>query len=110
MDHEIWTLKGSVCAGFLTIPFLYKEVWLNDNKPGEIHFIFAWERRMESWREIDQKELPGTQLDQGVHLGGSDAPYELIRVVQNGGELRRAPLQPLCRESDWEEKRNEICR
>ena len=62
VDHEIWTLKEAYAPGFDHIPFLYKEVWLNDNKPGEIHFIFAWES-IESWREID--------------------PYELIRVVQN---------------------------
>lgn len=39
VDHEIWTLKEAYAPGFDHIPFLYKEVWLNDNKPGEIHFI-----------------------------------------------------------------------
>ena len=49
VDHEIWTLKEAYAPGFDHIPFLYKEVWVNDNKPGEIHFIFVWES-IESWR------------------------------------------------------------
>ena len=61
VDHEIWTLKEAYAPGFDHIPFLYKEVWVNDNKPGEIHFIFVWES-IESWRKIDDKEYQAKLL------------------------------------------------
>ena len=54
VDHEVWTLMEAYAPGFDHIPFLYKEVWVNDNKPGELHMIFAWES-IEAWRKIDQK-------------------------------------------------------
>ncbi len=80
VDHEIWTLKEAFAPGFDHIPFLYKEVWINDNKPGEIHFIFAWES-IESWRKIDQKEYQAQLIKEFDEKFGR--PYELIRVVQN---------------------------
>ena len=73
-------MKEAYAPGFDHIPFLYKEVWLNDNKPGEIHFIFAWES-IESWREIDQKEYQAQLIKEFDEKFGR--PYELIRVVQN---------------------------
>mgnify|MGYP000562277968 FL=1 len=80
VDHEIWTLKEAFAPGFDHIPFLYKEVWINDNKPGEIHLIFAWES-IESWRKIDQKEYQAQLIKEFDEKFGR--PYELIRVVQN---------------------------
>ena len=32
----MWTLGEAESGLFDHIPFLYKEVWVNDNKPGEI--------------------------------------------------------------------------
>lgn len=49
VDHEVWTLGEAESGLFDHIPFLYKEVWVNDNKPGEMHFIFVWES-IESWK------------------------------------------------------------
>ena len=40
VDHQVWTLGEATTDLFDHIPFLYKEVWVNDNKPGEMHFIF----------------------------------------------------------------------
>ena len=40
VDHEVWTLGEAESDLFDHIPFLYKEVWINENKPGEMHFIF----------------------------------------------------------------------
>ena len=31
-------------------------MWVNDNKPGEMHCIFVWES-IESWRKVDDKEV-----------------------------------------------------
>ena len=80
VDHEIWTLKEAYAPGFDHIPFLYKEVWVNDNKPGEIHFIFVWES-IESWRKIDDKEYQAKLIKEFDEKFGR--PYEFVRCVQN---------------------------
>ncbi len=80
VDHEIWTLKEAFSPIFDHIPFLYKEVWVNDNKPGEIHMIFVWES-LESWRKVDDKEYQAKLIKEFDEKFGR--PYELIRVVQN---------------------------
>ena len=97
VDHEIWTLKEAYAPGFDHIPFLYKEVWLNDNKPGEIHFIFAWES-IESWREIDQKEYQAQLIKEFDEKFGR--PYELIRRTRRTSACTATAA---LRESDWEE-------
>ena len=56
VDHEVWTLGEAESGLFDHIPFLYKEVWVNDNKPGEMHFIFVWES-IESWKKVDDPDL-----------------------------------------------------
>ena len=56
VDHEVWTLGEAESDLFDHIPFLYKEVWINENKPGEMHFIFIWES-MESWKKVDDKDI-----------------------------------------------------
>lgn len=80
VDHEVWTLMEAYAPGFDHIPFLYKEVWVNDNKPGELHMIFAWES-IEAWRKIDQKEYQAQLIQEFESRFGR--PYELIRCVQN---------------------------
>ena len=60
--------------------YLDKEVWVNDNKPGEIHMIFVWES-IESWRKVDDKEYQAKLIQEFEEKFGR--PYELIRVVQN---------------------------
>ena len=80
VDHEVWTLMEAYAPGFDHIPFLYKEVWVNDNKPGELHMIFAWES-IEAWRKIDQKEYQAQLIQEFESRFGR--PYELICCVQN---------------------------
>ena len=79
-DHEIWTLGEANTPGLDHIPFLYKEVWLNDNKPGEMHFIFVWES-MESWKKSGEKNF------QNLLTSRFDAkfnhPYQLTRAIHN---------------------------
>ena len=36
IDHEIWTLGEATLPGFDRIPFLSKEVWLDDSRPGRV--------------------------------------------------------------------------
>ena len=43
VDHEVWTLGEAHMDGLSGIPFLSKEVWLDDSKPGEVTLIFVWD-------------------------------------------------------------------
>ena len=47
MDHEVWTLGEAHMAGLSRIPFLSKEVWLDDSKPGEVTIVFVWDTQAE---------------------------------------------------------------
>lgn len=51
IDHEIWTMGEAFLDGFDRVPFLSKEVWLDDSRPGEITLVFVWES-MESWMKV----------------------------------------------------------
>jgi uncharacterized protein (TIGR03792 family) len=48
VDHEIWTLGEALLDGFDRIPFLSKEVWIDDAQPGQVTLVFVWESH-ESW-------------------------------------------------------------
>ena len=78
VDHEVWTLGEAESGLFDHIPFLYKEVWVNDNKPGEMHFIFVWES-IESWKKVDDPDL------QKKFIANFESkfqhPYQLTRCV-----------------------------
>lgn len=56
VDHEVWTLGEAFIDGFDHIPFLSKEVWLDDAHPGLVTLIFVWES-IESWRRVGAEEL-----------------------------------------------------
>jgi uncharacterized protein (TIGR03792 family) len=56
VDHEVWTLGEAFIDGFDHIPFLSKEVWLDDAHPGQITLIFVWES-IESWRQVGDGKL-----------------------------------------------------
>ena len=74
---------GRRIPGFDHIPFLSKEVWVNDHRPGEIHVIFVWES-LESWRKVDDP-----QLQKGLAAQFEEAfphPYRLVRKVEEEEE------------------------
>lgn len=56
VDHEIWTLGEALLEGFERIPFLSKEVWVDDSRPGEVTIVFVWES-MESWMRVADDEI-----------------------------------------------------
>lgn len=56
VDHEIWTLGEATLEGFERIPFLSKEVWVDDSRPGEVTIVFVWES-MESWKRVADGEI-----------------------------------------------------
>jgi uncharacterized protein (TIGR03792 family) len=60
IDHEVWTLGEADVLGVDHIPFLSKEVWLDDAHPGRIIVTCVWES-IESWQHVSdaqrQREL-----------------------------------------------------
>ena len=56
IDHQVWTLGEAQLEGFERIPFISKEVWLDDSRPGEITLIFVWES-MEAWMRVGDEPI-----------------------------------------------------
>jgi uncharacterized protein (TIGR03792 family) len=56
VDHDVWTLGEAFAEGIDRIPFISKEVWLDDSRPGEVTLVFVWES-MESWRRVDDERV-----------------------------------------------------
>lgn len=56
LDHEIWTLGEATLPGFERIPFLSKEVWLDDSRPGRVSVVFVWES-LEAWMRVGSAEI-----------------------------------------------------
>jgi uncharacterized protein (TIGR03792 family) len=50
-DHEVWTLGEAELPGFDRVPFLSKEVWLDDSWPGRVTLVFVWES-LEAWMRV----------------------------------------------------------
>ena len=78
VDHEVWTLGEAFADGADRIPFLSKEVWLDDSRPGEVTLVFVWES-MEAWESVDTDSL------QSALQADFDARFphevELVRAV-----------------------------
>lgn len=51
VDHEVWTLGEARVEHEGRIPFLHKEVWLDDAHPGRIMLVFVWES-LEAWQRV----------------------------------------------------------
>lgn len=56
VDHEVWTLGEAFLPGFERIPFLSKEVWLDDSRPGRVTLVFVWES-MDAWRAVGERSI-----------------------------------------------------
>ncbi len=56
VDHEVWTLGEALLDGFDRIPFLSKEVWLDDANPGRITLVFVWET-LELWERVGEASI-----------------------------------------------------
>lgn len=56
VDHEVWTLGEAFAHDDEPIPFLSKEVWLDDSRPGEVTLVFVWES-LSQWLEVGKKDL-----------------------------------------------------
>ena len=56
IDHEVWTMREAFMDGLTRIPFLSKEVWLDDSKPGEVTIVFVWDTQAE-WDQVGASEF-----------------------------------------------------
>lgn len=70
--------------GLNTIPFLSKEVWLDDSRPGEVTLVFVWDTQ-EQWDIVGetsfQQELQRIFDSQFPH------PVELIRAPHEDSQF-----------------------
>jgi len=84
VDHEVWTLGEALMPGLNTIPFLSKEVWLDDSRPGEVTLVFVWDTQ-EQW------DIAGeTSFQQELqHIFDSRFPHpvELIRAPHEDSQF-----------------------
>lgn len=56
IDHEVWTLGEAYLPGHDQVPFLSKEVWLDDAHPGRVTIVFVWDS-LEAWDRVGQPEI-----------------------------------------------------
>lgn len=56
VDHEVWTLGEAYAEGLDPLPFLSKEVWLDDAHPGQVTLVFVWES-MAAWQTVADEAL-----------------------------------------------------
>lgn len=84
VDHEVWTLGEAHADGTDHIPFLSKEVWLDDAHPGRIVLIFVWES-IEAWQRVAdeqlQQELQARFDEQFPH------PVTLVRALHEESDF-----------------------
>jgi uncharacterized protein (TIGR03792 family) len=80
VDHEVWTLGEALHPAWNRVPFLSKEVWINENRPGIIEVVLVWES-MEAWRSVDAKEIQSGLI--ALFDSKFKHPYKLLRAIQN---------------------------
>lgn len=56
VDHEVWTVGEAFLEGFDRIPFVSKEVWLDDTRPGEVTIVLVWES-IDAWKRVDAVDI-----------------------------------------------------
>ena len=84
IDHEVWTLGEADSPGIDGVPFLSKEVWLDDRRPGEITVVIEWPS-IEAWNVVDDPDFQRLLTDR------FDArfarPYEVVQGAAAAKEL-----------------------
>lgn len=80
IDHEMWTLAEAR----LTPGLLRKEVWVNQNVPGEVHCVIYW-RDLASWHDISTAWLEENERNFAARFGPDDT--KLVRADHSDGIL-----------------------
>jgi len=73
-DKEVWTafLEKSPA-------FYYKEMWVNDSNPGEVHSIIAW-KDMEQWKSITKEQVIAVDHEFAKQY---TKPYKITRRIHS---------------------------
>jgi len=80
VDYDIWTLKEAIDNNIAVYPFYAKEVWLNEQNPGEITIIHIW-KSLELWKMLDQKEFQKKCIEE--FNNNFKYPYRLLTNVHD---------------------------
>jgi uncharacterized protein (TIGR03792 family) len=78
VDHEVWTLGEAFSDAHDHIPFLSKEVWLNDARPGEITITFVFES-MDAWNAVGDEAIQAALTAEFDRRFAR--PYRLVRAI-----------------------------
>ena len=84
VDHDVWTLMEAFVEGLPRIPFLSKEVWLDDSRPGEITLVFVWES-MDAWMAVGEESIQ--QRLQAEFDSRFPHPVTLVRALHEESHL-----------------------
>lgn len=84
VDHDVWTLGEALMPGLATIPFLSKEVWLDDSRPGEVTLVFVWDTQ-EQWDIVGETSFQ--QELQHIFDSRFPHPVELIRAPHEDSQF-----------------------
>lgn len=84
VDHDVWTLGEALMPGLDTIPFLSKEVWLDDSRPGEVTLVFVWDTQ-EQWDIVGETSFQ--QELQRIFDSRFPHPVELIRAPHEDSQF-----------------------
>ena len=78
IDHEVWTLGEAASLGEGDIPFLSKEVWLNDERPGEVTIVFVWPDQAH-WDAVGADAIQARLTSEFERR--FPKPFELVRSI-----------------------------
>jgi uncharacterized protein (TIGR03792 family) len=84
VDHEVWTLGEALIPGLSRIPFLSKEVWLDDSKPGEVTLVFVWDTQ-EEWDLVGETTFQ--QKLQNLFNSRFPHPVQLVRALHEDSAM-----------------------
>lgn len=84
VDHEVWTLGEASLDPHAPIPFVSKEVWLDDSRPGEVTLVFVWET-LDQWLAVGNKEIQ--DLLQAQFDARFPHPIELIAAPHEDSNI-----------------------
>lgn len=78
VDHEVWTLGEAASLDGNEIPFLSKEVWLNDERPGEVTIVFVWPDKA-NWDAVGADAIQQRLTNEFEER--FRRPFELVRAI-----------------------------
>lgn len=84
VDHEVWTLGEALMPSLSRIPFLSKEVWLDDAKPGEVTLVFVWDTQ-EEWDAVGETTFQ--QELQNLFDSRFPHPIQLVRALHEESHM-----------------------